>query len=755
MKPEYSRQIVRQLEDAAFAAEPLRPYKRSRFEPGDQLELEITGVVPAVTARVRFEFMKFVGGGFAGQVYQIEIKELICEAGDVAGLEVGGTYALKILVPPSRFSKTFRNLTYWLAYQGPFSAQVNPAANRVGVLWQKLIRRGAKIRLGRENAVVDTYATCYVPELHSFAEINEWVPGRTWLYEIDDKVFERGRIDLDSSNSELEEAASREFLGKRVFMHRLVRLFHEMGAPELARQYEWWTAKSQPNALRRHDTDSNGPTDGLCAIDFRAGLALLPFVPMSPGDFRLISDGFNRGHAVQFDRGNLDELEAFVGEHRDEFEDLLPALDELKEVEKVYRASLPDVTHHGTRVLFDDDLRPRIRDGLVQGYRCNDVVDEKHAATLERGSLPFILFYLAGILPLVGGFLRKLWGNGRYREHIVNMVTDFAHTKATLRARTAESLIGLYRAGKIGAGKAIFFLEHPFMFFSIRALFGVAFGALFRFLLGEALDLVGIAIADPVLSQVVLGAGTLIGFLAGFLPFTVLHRAIVEPGFVWGFIRDGLKYGWRFYRDPSFREKWLTDQVESSYAEGMLTEEEREKVLRSVKDPFIQKYLKCVAVHVCTLPVTQVVSLAVAIWVFVYYGQSWEESAAYALGVLAAFQVMPMSPGSLVRGSYVVYLMIRERNVRNYWVAALVSFWKYIGYFGFPIQMVKTYPDLARLMAGRYATAVVSIIPVFGEKGALLEHWIFDLFFNVPLSLTRKWKQRREQARTLEGGNHH
>ena len=49
--------------------------------------------------------------------------------------------------------------------------------------------------------------------------------------------------------------------------------------------------------------------------------------------------------------------------------------------------------------------------------------------------------------------------------------------------------------------------------------------------------------------------------------------------------------------------------------------------------------------------------------------------------------------------------MISERNFRDYRVAALVSFWHYIGYLGFPIQMVTRYPTLARFVAARWARA--------------------------------------------------
>ena len=710
-KNDYFIDFVKTLEAEAAGAGELRPFKRTRYEVGDTIEAEITGVMPAHKARACFEILKFAGGGFAGQVYQVRVAELECQDGPVAGLEKDGTYALKILIPPSGFSKLFRNTTFWLAYQGPFSAQVSPAASRVGVLWQKLIRRGAKIRLGTERAVADTYATFFLDEMSSFAEINEWVPGRTWLYEIDAELFERKKFDLDYPEAVLETTASREYLGKRLFMHRFVRLFHEMGAPELARQYEWWTAKSQPNALKRLDASDSDPAGGLCAIDFRAGLALLPFVPMSPGDFKLISDGFGRGNAVQFDRGDLDQLENFIYQHRAEFADLMPALDELKEAEKVYRASLPDLSHHGTRVFYDDELRPQVVNGLVEGYQCNDIIDEEFGNTLRSSGFRFVLFYLLGAIPILGTLLRKLWGNSRYRAHIGLMLRSWTHFAASFRARMAETLIKWYRTGRVSEKRALGLLAHPWWFVPQR-------------------------------------------YTLGFLP-AKWHRCVAEPSFFWGLIKGGVSYGWQFYRNADFREQWLTDQITTARSEGMLSAEEEQQALESAKDPFIAKYLFCVAVHFCTIPITQVVSIAVALWVFIAYGQTWEQSLAYGAGVLLAFQLTPISPGSIVRGLFVVYLMIRERNWRDYWVACLISFWKYIGYLGFPIQMATQFPILARLTAGRWAANMVGFIPVFGEKGALLEHWVFDLFFNVPVSIGRRRRDKKERARLAAGQGSH
>jgi len=203
-------------------------------------------------------------------------------------------------------------------------------------------------------------------------------------------------------------------------------------------------------------------------------------------------------------------------------------------------------------------------------------------------------------------------------------------------------------------------------------------------------------------------------------------------------LKFAVTYPVRFYRDAEFREEWLIENVKAGYDEGMLTEDEANHIRDNIKDPFIQKYLKCVAVHVATLPITQVISLVAAIYAMLAFGKTWAEGLLYAGVVLAAFQATPVSPGSLVRGIYVIYLMIKERDIKNYWIAALISFWHYVGYLGFPIQMVAKFPALSRLMAGRWATSIVHIVPVFGERGALLEHWIFDLFFNVPISLRKK-----------------
>ena len=147
----YSVETVRKLQDKFRDQDILRPLRVGRYEPGTALEFELRGVIPAGRATARFEVIRFVGGGFAGQVYKVKLLELSAREGEVRGLEPGSVFALKILVPPSGFSKRIRDLFYAFAFQGPFSLQVNTSASRAQALWQKFIRRAAKIEFGRED----------------------------------------------------------------------------------------------------------------------------------------------------------------------------------------------------------------------------------------------------------------------------------------------------------------------------------------------------------------------------------------------------------------------------------------------------------------------------------------------------------------------------------------------------------------------------------------------------------------------------
>ena len=739
MRVEYQVATCESLAGAFAAAGVHRPMRIERYEPGTELSYDVVGVIPRRRGRVTLRVESFVGGGFAGQVYRVSLRAVEGGGEAIAGLSPGGVYAMKILVPPSRGARVFRDGLYALGFQGPFQLQVNPAAARAGALWQKFIRRAAARRFGTELAVVDVLATFVDPVLGSCGELSEWIDGRTWRFEVDDhmgelKRWRRGRP-VDPAR-----LGSPEYRAKRTFMKDFVRLLHELGAPELARQYEWWTCKSQPNCLKRRASQDD-PEAGLTAVDFRAGLALLPFLPMSPADVPLIARGIARGSLVQFDRGDTARLAEYVGGDRAHFAGMEAALDELVALDRAYREALPDVTRHHVRLLVEPSRWARILDGLVTSWGVRGMADARAMGVLRASRIAAGLFAFLGLLPLAGiagqvafvtaatwqkGFswwwslyatagaaglaaaasaARTLWGRADLRAHYGRMLTRPGYLARAVKALAAERAIGWLRRGRVGDDRA-----------------GAIAASIPRFLLHLALSL---------------------------LP-AWLHRMLTDRRFA----RDALRYVFlrpvKLYFDADAREQWLRDMIEEGRVHHMLTGEDAEAILARIKEPFIRKYLKSLAVHVCTLPVTQLVAVGVAAWGLLVFDMTWVQAWAWTVGVLVFFQTIPVSPGSLVRGLYVVYLVIRERNLKDYQIAVCVGFFKYVGYLAFPIQMAYRYPQLARFMAGHWATGVVHIVPVFGERGALLEHAVFGLCYNWPLTLRRRMRERAAQRVSLQ-----
>jgi hypothetical protein len=634
----------------------------------------------------------------------VKLQDIKPEGKQIGGLEVGGIYAMKILVPPTDFSRLFRNALYWIGFQGPFQLQVNPAAARSGALWQKFIRRGAKIWFGDESFVADIHATFIDDRLGSCGELSEWVEGRTWQLEADEhldalKQWKKGK------HVDPETLESPEYRAKHEFMARFVELLHNMGGQEFARQYEWSTCKSQPNCLKRTETEDL-PFEGLVAIDFRAGLALLPFLPMSPGDFKLIAKGLMRGSLIQFDRGDISKLEHFVETHSNEFADMRHMLEELKEVEQIYRNSIPDITHNHIRLLYSGSLWSTMLKSAVTGWKIKNQVDDRSEKILRGNKALTLLFFLLGMIPLIGRVFRRIWGRTDWRKHYREMLTNTEYLRRSIRGRIAEKVIGWHRSGRVAEESALKIAREPKRF-------------------------------------------------CRHLPVSILparlHRILTD----WQYAKEKLVYlavrPVRLYFNAELREQWLGEMVAEGRKKRLLNYEDAEAILSQVKDTFVQKYLKSLAVHVCTLPVTQVVSVIVALYVVAKNPQlSWKEAIGLAGFILLIFQITPISPGSLVRGFYVLHLVIRERNFKDYNIAVFLGFFKYIGYLAFPIQMAHRYPTLARFMAGHWATEAVHVVPVFGERGALLEHAVFCLFYNRPLTIHRRMRIRSEMRAAMK-----
>jgi hypothetical protein len=702
MSKEYSVEVCKKLEKKFLAAGLHRPMRVAHYEDGDELTYDVTGIPATSKAQVRLRIEKFIGGGYAGQVYRVKLLQMT--GGSIEGLEPGGIYGLKILVPPTAFAKFFRNLLYWVGFQGPFQPQVNPAAARAGAIWQKLIRRGAKIKFGDETTVSDIYATFVDNQLGSCGELREWVEGRTWQLEVDQRMDLLSRW-RKGKTVDVSKLGSPEYRAKRLFMQQFVNLLHEMGAFEFARQYQWWTCKSQPNCLKRAGTEDN-PSAGLVAVDFRAGLTLLPFLPMSPADFKLIIDGIKRGSLVQFDRGSIDKLELFVQTHKEEFSDMASLLEELRDTEHIYRDSIPDITHNHLRLFYSAKLWNTILAGAVTSWAVLNLIDRRWEKKLRESKALTLIFFAIGLLPFLGRKVQRIWARPEWRKHYFDALTNWDYFKRAVKGRIAEKVIAWHRTGRLSEASSLKVAD-----------------SFWRF--------------------------------SGHLPLSILpaglHRFLTDRQFLKEKLAHIFVRPLKLYFNRYLREQWLGEMVAEGQKKHMLTDEDAQVIIRQINEPYIQKYLVSLVVHLMTLPVSEIViSLVTVIYVLTRPELTWEQAWKTAGAIFVIWQAIPISPGSLVRGFYVVGLMIKERDFKNYNVAFSLAFFRVIGYLAFPIQMTYHYPALARFMASHWATEAVHAVPVFGERGALLEHAVFCLFYNWPLTLRLRMHKRAEIRASLQ-----
>ncbi|MBI5933091.1 MAG: hypothetical protein HY867_05240 [Chloroflexi bacterium] len=695
-------QVIKSFENRFAAQHIQRPLRVERYDAGDLITYEVALIAPSgkqETIQVSLLIERFVGGGFAGQVYKIKVLSIGSEN---SPFHVGGTYALKIFIPPSRGALLFRNLLYGIGFQGPFQIQCNPDAARAGALWQKFIRRAAALHFKDEYAVNDVHGILIDHTLGSCGEISNWVEGRTWRLEVDNYVdiltrWEKGEAIEDDA------LGSPEYRAKKKFLQDLVSLLHEMGAHEFARQYEWSTWKSQPNALKRLESDDE-PDCGLTAVDFRAGLTLLPFLPMSPGDIKLILQGIKQGSLVQFDRGKVNTLEAYVKNHQADFADISPLLEELKTCENIYRNSIPDITHNHFRLLYDRNLYSTMAHSAITGWEVRNLIDQTAKEKLLTNKLFFAFFLFIGLIPFIGPIIRRILGRQDYRSHYARLIYDIPYLKRTLLAVRIENIIRWIRAGRITEEKSEK-IYTSFLHYSYHLFLSFFSAQIHRFFSDR--------------------------------PYFIetLYSVMIKP--------------LRLYFNAALREEWLKSMVEEGEQMQLVSKEDVRKILSQIQEPFIHKYLKSLAVHVIMSPATRVISVGIAILYLVNHPEisAWE-AFAIAAGIIAFFQIIPISPGSLARGLYVLFVVIKERNLKDYSIALTLSFFKYIGYFSFPIQMTYRYPTLARCMVGFWTTKMVRAVPVFGEAGALLEHKIFTIFYNWPLTIRRKVWERRDRRET-------
>ena len=339
-------------------------------------------------------------------------------------------------------------------------------------------------------------------------------------------------------------------------------------------------------------------------------------------------------------------------------------------------------------------------ESAVTGWETRNIVDENCAKKLRGCKISTLLFFVIGLIPFLGRFIRRIWARPDWRKHYASILTSWGYFQRAIKAKIIEKVIIWHRAGRINAERAVKLVEQPCRYLC-------------------------------------------------HLPFSILpaslHRFLTD----WQFFKGKLHYiflrPFKLYFSSKLREQWLRDMVAEGKKKHILTDQDADTILLQLNEPYIQRYLISLVVHLLTLPITQIVSVIVAVVFYLTHPDMPRGQAKLAVaGILILFQVIPISPGSFCRGLYTTVLALHDRNFKDYNIALFLSYFKYIGYLAFPIQMTYRYPALARFMASHWATEATHIVPVFGERGALLEHEVFCLFYNRPLTIRRRMRKRAQ-----------
>jgi hypothetical protein len=656
---------------------------RNGYLSGERVEADVFSPSGQHIGLEIFVIQAYAGSGFAGQVYRASPVGGVLRS--TAGIGATQPVAIKILKPKSRWKRVFRDLLYYCSYQTSYTPRLREPAVRSGLIWQELLRAAAKIEFGFASAVARPLGYYWDNEQTSYVEVHDWIEGRPVCYEADDEIFL-------NRNRGVGKPARTEMARKKRFMLAMVNLCNQIGAVGLARQYEWYTLVSQANVLSR----AKPAGDGLefTGIDFRPGLAVPFFLPLSPVHLRMALNGIRRGVFVHFDEVDFERLDKFVADNSKAHASLSRLCRQLKQDDQRYRSSSPDLWHAGFQRLSNPEIRGAIAHGLVQDWCKLDGVTSDTALRLQRNPLAFLLFYLLNLIPLVGGFFQRILGSARYRRHLKYLILDRVYFAEVFAASKSCDLLAWLDDARISESR----------------LKTLARSNLFYFL-----------------NKVVLS----------WLP-SRLHRLVSDGEVFRRYLFDLVVHPIRLLVKAEYRKVWLTDIIHWQHKRGIVTLSQMDELLEQVAEAHRQGFIRDLGFTIGLEIFSKLVYALLAA-----YGVSSGDFVPFAITVLG-----PVPPSGFVRTGYVLFLliwefprMIRQEGNKLFLTRALgllIAPWRVVGNFFAPFEMFVYCPDLSLLLADYYVSSMVGAIPVLGGRGQLLEYWAFQLVFNVPLSLRKQ-----------------
>jgi hypothetical protein len=650
---------------------------RQGYLIGERLEAQLMGLDGNQIGRGRFLIQEMTGGGFAGQVYRAHLEELSPAAG--ARGRFPSSVALKLLKPVRVWKRVFRDLLFLFGYQTTFAARLREPAVRAGLIWQQLLRIAAGTELGDPSAVARPLGYYWSAEMKSFVELHAWVPGREISYQAGDLAW-----GTQAQNDT-------EMARKKRFMEALAALCREMGAIGLSRQYEWYTMVSQDNVIV-HEQSLGGEVKYV-GVDFRPGLAVPFFLPLSPAHLKLILNGLRRGTLIHYDEVDLHRLDRFISRHAEAYRPYQELIRLLKRDEAVYRAGLLDVWHTGFSTLTGRRKLAPVATAALQDWRQLDQISQGTHNRLRSTGTQMVFLYLLGWIPLVGWRLRRLLGNSRYRRHLRDWIADRSYFREHFQERKSGRLLYWSEMGRISLTRFERLVHSD---------------ALYVF------DLLALS----------------------WMPAS-FHRLLSDGSALKGLLASLTTHPIRLLLDPGYRRGWLLEIIHQQEDRGILQVEERAHFEAQIAEGRVQGFVRdlgfTVGLEVLAKPLYALLAA---------YGFSSGNFLPFFLAALG-----PIPPSGVARTLYVLVQLCLDlpgtlrRGDRDLLLARALALgvapWRVLGNVFALVEMFAYYPRLSLVLADYYIARMIAVIPVLGGRGLLLEYLAFRVIFGLPLYLSQ------------------
>jgi hypothetical protein len=100
-------------------------------------------------------------------------------------------------------------------------------------------------------------------------------------------------------------------------------------------------------------------------------------------------------------------------------------LAELETAEEVYRNSIPDITHHHIRLLLQPETVVDHTEKCDHRLEVSEILStHQRRQKLQNSPLSTLLFALLGVIPFIGRFFRRIWGQPFWRTHYRKILTS-------------------------------------------------------------------------------------------------------------------------------------------------------------------------------------------------------------------------------------------------------------------------------------------------------------------------------------------